>query len=282
MQSVSAPRKTPAEAVRDVGITTAMGIVTRFVTMPLESVFVKRSFHDCTKTYAELFRENVFNLKQLRYLQTEVFSRNCLLPTAYKVLSNSGVAAYIEVTRPDLRPFAKGVRVMVLSTLFETLTTTPGEWNKTLALDEKTTGKRFNAFNIQNLCNRNYHRCLRASLIRSSWSAFFTYGGLYGVEECVKPFFPKEEHSAHVKVFSAVVGPMIPQCIIMPGNNLQTYVFRNPDLPWKVSIKQCLADYKVVKIIHVYRLAKGFEMRMAHRGIGYGVTYFIIEILKGM
>lgn len=38
---------------RKIAIGTASGVVVRFAGMPLEAVFVKRSFHDNTKSYLE-------------------------------------------------------------------------------------------------------------------------------------------------------------------------------------------------------------------------------------
>ncbi len=277
--------KTPFEIVRNVVAGTGAGVAVRYLGMPLEIVFVKRSFHECTKSYRQLFRDHVFNRKELHHLQTEIFTSTCLRPTVYKSLSNFGVITLVESTCPDLSSSKKGGLVVVLSTLLETITTTPGEWRKTLAMEDKNLKEKqvmFNACRIKNLPDQKYLRCLRATFIRSSWSTIFTYGGIYGLEGRIKSFYPEKEHNTAIKVFSAVVGSMLPQFIIMPGVNLQTYVFRKPDLPWRESIKQCLTDYKVKKVTDVYKLSKGFGVRTIHRGGTYGLAFLFAEMAKAM
>lgn len=281
--TIHSKNHTPFETIRKVCMGTAAGVFVRYFTMPLEVVFVKRSFHDCTKSYKQLFRDNVFNREKLCHLQTEIFTRTCLFQSVYKSFSNYGVITLVENTYPDLAPSKKGGLVISLSTLSETIFTTPGEWNKTLAMQEEDPRKKakmFNAYRIKNLISKEYHRCLRATFIRSSWSSFFTYGGIYSLEACIKPFYPEKEHSAAIKVISSVFGSMLPQFIIMPGVNWQTYVFGRPDLPWEKSIKQYLADYKVEKITDVYKLFRGFELRAIHRGCTYGLAFLFAEILK--
>jgi hypothetical protein len=282
-QTDTRPKKntTPFETVRNVLVGTAAGVAARFLGMPLEVVFTKRSFHECTKSYRQLFRENVFNWEALRHLQTEIFTRTCFRPAVYKSFSNFGVITLVESTWPDLSSSKRGGLVIALSTLLETITTTPGEWNKTISMEGKEKKKgMFNAFRIKSLLDPKYHRCLRATFIRSAWSTVFTYGGVYGLESCIKTLYPQKEYNTSAKVVSAVFGPMLFQCFIMPGVNLQTYVFRNPDLPWAESIKQCLKDYKVEKVTDVYKLTKGFGVRTIHRGGTYGLAFLVAEMVK--
>lgn len=269
------------ETIRALILTSTCGVGVRYGLMPFEYLFTKRSFPENSKSYLELFQAHILNRVELKKLQTEVFTRTCLVASICKSVSNFGVVSVVEGGYSHLSSLQKGCLTIFFSTLLETITTTPGEWNKIRAMEDPLVKKRlFNAFRIQNLMDRSYHRALLVSLVRSSWSGTLTYGSIYTLQQKLKSYYPDQKDKTKVIVWSSLIGATLPQFLIMPGSNLQTMVFRNSNLSLKAAFKKFLKEYKVNKFSDVPNLSKGVVFRAIHRGTTYLFTFLFAEIFK--
>ncbi len=243
---------------------TVIGVLGRWVTWPLEKSYYDASQPGNTKSYKEIYWNNM--RPSSLYQLNQSFFKTGLAQTIGKSASNMGVINYIEHYHANLSPFKMGMLGAVICTPFETMLTSHGEYLKVHA---------YLGVNHPNHCMpREFARIMLATMPRIFWSSMITFCGIYKTNEIIQPLFPQSMDEPTVKAIAAFSATFAVQPVIMPVINFQTYVCKNTTQSFYQLAKSFYQD------LSLYDKCRGSLGRSINRSLFYGITFFVSETLK--
>jgi hypothetical protein len=267
-----------SDAIEKIGVmteATLIGIFSRWATWPLEKVFYDYSKKNQPHSYQKLILHN-FQPKVLLELNKN-FLTTGLSQTGLKAFANLAPMAIINKYYPDLSANQKALAATALCTPLETYFTKDAEQLKVIAF-RKMQDPTSISINYGTLSKTEIRQVTAATFMRVGWSSLITFEGIYQATELFKTLFPKmsADHPTLVKPIASFFSAFSTQLLIMPVVNFQSYVFTHDN-----TNQSFLTTIKKFHKEHTWKqLVQGGLGRGIHRGLLYGLTFFIDEQMK--
>lgn len=243
-------------------IGTLSGTGTRWALLFSEKVYTDASLASNTKSYAQLYRENL-KFKSL-YQINSIFFKTCLMQTFAKSASNIGVMYATNHSFSHYSATQKGLIAAFSASSLETLTTSYHECKRVQAF-LKMRDPEFKM--TPHIGYQAFARTVSATYMRAAWSGVATFVPMNIAQEKLAPVFIQYGMSnAHAKSLATLVSSFSVQPLIMPVLNFQTHVLSDPTVSFSKSAHSFFRDKKPKDYM------RGTLGRCINRGLYYPVV----------
>jgi hypothetical protein len=247
--AVDKVEKKPSHVLRD----TAIALVTRGLTWPLEQVTYNASQWAVKTTYSD-FGRNAFKPAVLSG-SFKVFLNAGVIQTTGKAFTSLGVLRYVSEKYPDATATEKTLFATCLGTPIEAALTSRGECRKVRQFLEIQTGRK-----MPDLKFNESGRVFTANFIRVAYTALTTYGAIYKSRE----LFPTDNVVYKAVVMGSTTAAV--QLLNMPVINFHTQVMQNIDMPVGKTFR--LFSQRTAQ-----EMWQGIAARAVHRAIYYMAAF---------